>query len=107
MYAKYFNKKYNYCSHLYEKRYFSELIETDSQLLDVSRYIHLNPVRANMVDKAEDYKWSSYAMFIKKQNEKLINSNKILSYFKERNKRELYKDFVESYIKIDLDKEVN
>ncbi|EJO5346285.1 transposase [Clostridium botulinum] len=107
IYAKYFNNKYNYCGHLYEKRYFSELIETDHQLLDVSRYIHLNPVKANMVDKAQDYKWSSYSMLIGEKKEILINSHKILSYFNKENKRQLYKEFVESNIKTKLNEEVS
>ncbi|BDR74641.1 transposase [Clostridium tetani] len=100
IYAKYFNKKYNYCGHLYEKRYFSELIKKDSQLLETSRYIHLNPVKADMVEKPEDYKWSSYKIYIGQEKEKLINSNKVLNYFKEENKKELYKKFTEGYIKI-------
>ncbi|MBE6065446.1 transposase [Clostridium cochlearium] len=106
IYAKYFNEKYNYCGHLYEKRYFSELIEKDSQLLETSRYIHLNPVKANMVENPEDYKWSSYKMYIGQEKEKLIKSDEVLNYFKEENKRELYKEFIEEYIKIKMLKEV-
>ncbi|SHH79528.1 Transposase IS200 like [Clostridium grantii DSM 8605] len=64
LYAMKFNDKYNYVGHLYQGRYGSEIIETDEYVLGASRYIHLNPVRANMVDKPEDYKWSSYPMII-------------------------------------------
>ena len=53
IYAKFFNKKYNYIGHLYQDRYFSEVIESDTQLLETSRYIHLNPVRANMVTNSK------------------------------------------------------
>jgi len=60
MYAKYFNDKYNYIGHLFQDRYFSELIEDDKQMLTTSQYIHLNPVRANMVNLPEDYEWSSF-----------------------------------------------
>ena len=49
IYARFFNKKYNYIGHLYQQRYFSELIEDDKQMLETSRYIHLNPLKANMV----------------------------------------------------------
>ncbi|MGN2368633.1 transposase [Clostridium cagae] len=52
-YTKYFNKKYNYIGHLFQSRYFSELIKDDKQILETSRYIHLNPVRANIVKKPE------------------------------------------------------
>lgn len=97
IYAKYFNDKYDYIGHLYQDRYFSELIESDVQMLETSRYIHLNPVRANMVKKPEEYKWSSYSMYIGKRQEKVINTEAILSYFTNENKREKYKTFVETY----------
>lgn len=101
-YAKYFNNKYNYIGHLFQERYGAELVEEDKYSLEVSRYIHLNPIRANMVKLPEDYEWSSYSMYIGKGEEKLISSDKILSYFKVTSKRELYKKFVESGIKIKL-----
>ena len=104
IYARFFNHKYNYIGHLYQDRYFSEIIETDAQALEVSRYIHLNPVKANMVKKAEDYKWSSYAMCIGLTKEKLINSESILNYFRSR---ESYKLFVEQGINHKYDQEVN
>lgn len=53
IYAMYYYKKYNYIGHLYQDRYFTDLIESDSQMLETSRYIHLNPVRAKMVKKPE------------------------------------------------------
>ncbi|UZW16035.1 transposase [Clostridium pasteurianum] len=96
-YARNFNNKYNYVGHLFQSRYNAEIIEEDNYLLEVSRYIHLNPVRANMVRKPEFYKWSSYSMYIGSEKEKLICSDKILSYFKDRN-RDLYKKYVESAI---------
>lgn len=106
IYAKFFNKKYNYIGHLYQDRYFSEIIESDTQLIETSRYIHLNPVRANMVRKPEEYKWSSYSMYIGTREEKLINSEKILSYFKEDIKRDLYKTFVKNGVKAKYEEEV-
>ncbi|MFA6941083.1 MAG: transposase [Clostridiaceae bacterium] len=105
IYTKYFNDKHNFIGHLYQDRYFSELIETDTQMLETSRYIHLNPIRANMVKKPEDYNWSSYSMYIGKKREKLINSSEILSYFINGNERDLYKKFVEQGIKIKLNQE--
>ena len=103
IYAKFFNHKYNYIGHLYQDRYFSEIIETDSQSLETSRYIHLNPMRANMVTKPEAYKWSSYSMYIGSTKEKLINSKSILNYFKNRQD---YKTFVEQGINHKYDKEM-
>ncbi|MGH4120753.1 transposase [Clostridium sp.] len=95
-YAKNFNKKYDFIGHLFQARYNAEIIERDGYFLEVSRYIHLNPLKAKMVEKPEDYKWSSYGMYIGDRKEELITSNKILSYFSNDNKRKRYKEFVDS-----------
>lgn len=63
-------------------RYYSELIEDDKQMLETSRYVHLNPVKAKMVKKPSEYRWLSYTIFIGKKEEKLINSEIVLKYFK-------------------------
>jgi putative transposase len=55
-----FNRRYGYQGHLFERRYWSELIETDAYLLNTIRYIALNPVRAGLAAKPEDWPWSSY-----------------------------------------------
>ncbi|MCH5138910.1 transposase [Clostridiaceae bacterium UIB06] len=99
-YAKYFNNKYQYVGHLFQARYGSELVEEDSYVLETSRYIHLNPVRAKMVEKPDIYEWSSYSMYIGKEKETFVCSNRILSYFKDKN-RGLYKKYVESAITIE------
>jgi putative transposase len=95
-YTRNFNKKYNYIGHLFQDRYFSELIKSDEQMLETSRYVHLNPVRANMVEKAGEYIWSSYNIIIGNKKEKIIDSSLILNYFKYNNRAKLYLDFVES-----------
>jgi putative transposase len=99
LYAKYFNNKYNYVGHLFQERYGSEIIADDKYVLEASRYIHLNPVRAKMVKKPEEYIWSSYRMYISIVPEKTIETLRILSYFKSENRRLYYKEFVESAIK--------
>ena len=63
-YAKYFNNKYNFIGHLFQGRYKSRIIKKDSHNIATSRYIHLNPVRAKMVDKPLEYKWSSYGVYL-------------------------------------------
>ncbi|WP_338132987.1 hypothetical protein [Clostridium estertheticum] len=64
-------------------------------MLEASRYVHLNPVRAKMVKKPEAYEWSSYLIYMSGGKEGFVCSNRILSYFKDKN-RELYKSYVES-----------
>ena len=99
MYTRYFNKKYDLNGHLFEGRFNSEIISNDSYLLEVSRYIHLNPVRANIVSRPEDYNFSSYKMYIGHDKERFIKAEDILGYFvNTKCKREFYKDFVESSI---------
>lgn len=63
-YAMYFNRKYGRCGHLFQDRFRSEVVDDDIYLLELSRYIHLNPVRAKMVENAVDYPWSSYCFYI-------------------------------------------
>lgn len=60
MYVRYFNHKYERTGTLWEGRFHSSLVSNDEYLLTVYRYIELNPVRANMVEKPVEYKWSSY-----------------------------------------------
>lgn len=95
LYTKYFNNKYNYIGHLFQGRYKSEVIESDSYNLETSRYIHLNPVKAGMVGNPIEYKWSSYGIYMGQKKSDLVNEHKILSYFK-GNSRRLYREYVES-----------
>ena len=60
-YVRYFNDRHHRTGTLWEGRYKSCLIDTDSYLLRCMRYIERNPVRASMVASAEEYPWSSYA----------------------------------------------
>ena len=53
------NKRYNKTGHLFQGRYKAVLIQKDTHLLEVCRYVVLNPVRARMVEKPEDWRWSS------------------------------------------------
>ena len=59
-YAQYFNKAYKRTGTLWEGRHKSSLVQSDRYLLTCMRYIELNPVAARMVDKPEQYRWSSY-----------------------------------------------
>ena len=54
------NKRYSKTGHVFQGRYKAIVIQKDSHLLEVCRYVVLNPVRARMVEKPEDWKWSSY-----------------------------------------------
>jgi putative transposase len=66
-YAVYYNIKHKRVGPLYQGRYKAILVEEDEYLHHLSRYIHLNPVRAKMVKDPIEYKWSSYKYFIGKE----------------------------------------
>jgi putative transposase len=59
-YAQRFNRRHGRVGHLFERRYDSVLIESDCHLAEVERYIVLNPFRAQLRQRAEDWPWSSY-----------------------------------------------
>lgn len=59
-YTSYFNRRHGRSGHLFQGRFKGHLIEEEGYFLEVSRYVHLNPVRAGMVGHPQDYPWSSY-----------------------------------------------
>ena len=67
-YALYFSRRHKRPGHLFQGRFKAMLVEKNTYLIELSRYIHLNPVRAGMVDAPEKYQWGSlYEMFKKKE----------------------------------------
>jgi REP element-mobilizing transposase RayT len=59
-YAQWFNYVYGFSGHLFQGRFHSVLVESQHHLLELSRYIVLNPVRAGMCQRAQDWPWSSF-----------------------------------------------
>ena len=78
-YSMYFNKKYNKIGHLFQGRFGQKIIDKDEYLLQVSSYIHINPLEANLVRKLEDYQWSSYPDYIGIREGTLCDKDIILS----------------------------
>ncbi|WP_078429801.1 REP-associated tyrosine transposase [Alkalihalobacterium alkalinitrilicum] len=95
LYAIYFNKRYKTSGHLFQGRYHAELIRDDPHFLEVSRYIHLNPVAAKMVTRPDSYRWSSYAAYNSSRSNPHIKTERILSYFPHPQKQN-YQKFIES-----------
>ena len=98
MYAIFFNDKYNFVGQLMQGRYRAELIETDEYNLETSRYIHLNPVHADIVETPSEYDWSSYQDFLGLRESELVSTDKILAYFRGKDPL-LYQHYVEYYLK--------
>jgi REP-associated tyrosine transposase len=59
--AQAFNKRHERTGHLYQGRFGSRLVEDDDYLLELARYLPLNPVKAGLCDSPEEWPWSSYA----------------------------------------------
>jgi putative transposase len=71
-YVRYFNDLRGRTGTLWEGRYRSTLIQTESYLLACMAYIDLNPVRAGMTTEARDYPWSSHGVYVGLRIDKLI-----------------------------------
>ena len=65
-YVYWYNWKYSRRGHLFQDRYKSEAVETDTYFLTVLRYIHQNPVKAGITEKIQTYPWSSYREYTEK-----------------------------------------
>jgi len=82
VYTQYFNRQYNRVGHVFQGRYKAILVKKETYLLELSRYVVLNPVRAKMLDQAEDWPWSSYqAMLDKVEPYPWLEINWILGQF--------------------------
>jgi len=95
-YARYFNEKYKRKGHLFQNRYLAILVDNESYLLELCRYIELNALRAGIVQNIEDYKWSSFAEIVGANDFGIVNAEFILSHFGADRKTAVkrYKDFL-------------
>ena len=64
-YTGYFNRRHRRAGHLFQGRFKGHLIEEEGYFLEVSRYIHLNPVRAGVVDYPSDWPWGSCPGYVR------------------------------------------
>lgn len=83
-YAQYFNRRHNRTGHLFQNRYKSILCDEERYLLALIRYIHLNPVRAQIVKTIEEldcYPWSGHSTIIGASNRAWMDTDAVLSQF--------------------------
>lgn len=81
-YTTWFNKRHNRYGHLFQGRYKAILVDADPYAGELSRYIHLNPVRAGMVRQPNDYPWSSYTTYSSKTKPpRWLTTDWLLQYF--------------------------
>ncbi|HMN44989.1 MAG TPA: transposase [Povalibacter sp.] len=80
-YARAIQRQLHTTGHLFEKRYHPVIVDADEYLLELLRYIHLNPLRARMVDAAEAYRWSSHHAYLGTRTEPWVTTDFALSMF--------------------------
>ncbi|MEK7634980.1 MAG: transposase [Patescibacteria group bacterium] len=80
-FAKYINLKYKRVGHVFQDQFKSVQIETNPQLMLISSYIHMNPIKDGFIDKPEKYKWSSYVDFISNRKNKIIHKQFLTEIF--------------------------
>jgi len=95
-YTRYFNNRYRKVGHLFQGRYKAILCDKDAYLLELVRYIHLNPVRSGEVGDPDKYLWTGYLSYMGKGKGDLLDKELVLSQFgKGRNQaRRRYREFV-------------
>lgn len=90
-YVYWYNRKYKRCGHLFQDRFRSETVDTDTYFLTVVRYIHLNTAKVGLEKKMFDYRWSSYCEYI--NNVGITDIDFALGFFAE-DKKEAIKEFI-------------
>lgn len=100
-YTTYYNIKRRRSGHLFQSRYKAILVEKDAYCQELSRYIHLNPLRAGMVNMVEEYHWSSYQSYIgMRKDEQWLETGYVLGYFGsgKSTARKKYRKYVEEAV---------
>jgi putative transposase len=81
-YARYFNRRYRKVGHVFQGRYHAILCDKSAYLLELVRYIHLNPVRAGLVQDPADWPWSSHRSYLGLEDGSAwLTKRDVLSYF--------------------------
>jgi putative transposase len=102
VYTQFYNRQHRKTGHLYQGRYKAILVDQDSYLLELSRYIVLNPVKAGIVQQVAQWPWSSYpAMVGDCESPEWLTSDFVLSQFAKQRKVAIkrYINFVEAGVK--------
>ena len=80
-YARAMQVKLETTGHFFERRYHAILVDADSYLMELLRYVHLNPVRARLVRDASQYQWSSHHVYIGVRSEPWVTTGFCLNMF--------------------------
>ncbi len=81
-YVRRFNRKHRRKGHLFQGRYKAIVCDRDSYLLELVRYIHLNPLRARLVGRPADWQWSGHGEYLGTSKNGLIDAGAVMEEFK-------------------------
>ncbi len=106
-YAVYYNAKHKRSGYLFQNRYKSIICDKDRYLLLLIRYIHLNPVKANIIhiDRLNKYKWTGHKELMGNATEGIIERKEVLGFFgnRQHQAREKYIEFVKEGVGVKED----
>jgi REP element-mobilizing transposase RayT len=80
-YARQYQARLRTTGHLFERRYRAWLVDADEYLLELVRYIHLNPVRAGLVTDPAEYEWSGHLTYLGTRNQPWLCTDFVLRMF--------------------------
>jgi REP element-mobilizing transposase RayT len=112
-FAKSLNSHFQRVGSVFQGPFQAKTVDTDEYLVHLSRYIHLNPVRAGLVRRAEDWAYSSCPEYLGTRSGTLSNAEPVLRHFaadpggenwKSADTRRRYREFLESYVDSDRSK---
>jgi REP element-mobilizing transposase RayT len=100
-YSQYYNRRYRRLGHLLQGRHKAILCQSDRYLAELVRYIHLNPVRAKMVTKPEEYPYSGHRSYLGLEPVSIVDVDPVLRHFgaKKEVARDAYDEFVNAGMK--------
>lgn len=97
-YTRRFNNRHFRSGHLFQGRFKSIVVENDAYVLELSCYIHRNPLRAGIVKRLTDYKWSSYPIYAYgRKGPEWLKTELILSFFSFKDAHKEYREKVQRY----------
>ncbi len=101
-YTNWFRTKHRLVGSIFQGRFKSILVEKDAYLLELSAYIHLNPVRAGISERPEEYVWSSFGGYCARNNQDFPYTREVREA---AGGRKLYREFVINRIRVTVEKE--
>ena len=95
-YTRWVNRREGRSGHLFQGRFQALLVDADAYLLELTRYVHLNPVRAGLVEDPAEYPWSGHRAYLGQDHLPWLHTERVLSQFGRSlgDARRRYREFV-------------